>query len=189
MPENSPHRVDVHHHICPPEYHAIVSRHQPIVPILAGWSLQKSLDDMAEAGVATAMLSITTPGFWWGDVPETRSLVRLCNDYAARLVSDHSGKFGLFAALPLPDIDGSLREVEHALDTLKADGIGLYTDYQMKYLGNPARPSARRTESAQMRCLHASRLPGLLQEPLAGHHRSVDRIRHGHDAHDREPRL
>ena len=71
-------------------------------------------------------------------MPETRSLVRLCNDYAARLVSDHSGKFGLFAALPLPDIDGSLREVEHALDTLKADGIGLYTDYQMKYLGNPA---------------------------------------------------
>ena len=138
MLDTSPHRIDVHHHFCPPEYHAAVSRHQPIVPILAGWSLQKSLDDMAAAGVATAILSITTPGFWWGDAAETRSLVRLCNDHGARLVADRPSKFGLFAALPLPDIDSSLKEIEYALDTLKADGIGLYTDYDMKYLGDPA---------------------------------------------------
>ena len=138
MPEVSPHRIDVHHHLCPPDYLAAVSRHQPMVPILAAWSLQKSLDDMAQAGVATAMLSITTPGFWFGDAGETRRLVRLCNDYAARLVADHPGRFGLFAALPLPDVEGSLREIEYSLDTLKADGIGLYTDYEAKYLGDPA---------------------------------------------------
>jgi hypothetical protein len=60
MPETGPHRIDVHHHLCPPDYLATVSRHQPMVPILAAWSLQKSLDDMAQAGVATAMLSIIT---------------------------------------------------------------------------------------------------------------------------------
>jgi hypothetical protein len=107
MPEVSLHRIDVHHHLCPPDYLAAVSRHQPMVPILAAWSVQKSLDDMAQAGVATAMLSITTPGFWFGDAGETRRLVRLCNDYAARVVADHPDRFGLFASLPLPDVEGS----------------------------------------------------------------------------------
>ena len=151
MPEVSPHRIDVHHHLCPPDYLAAVSRHQPMVPILAAWSLQKSLDDMAQAGVATAMLSITTPGFWFGDAGETRRLVRLCNDYAARLVADHPGRFGLFAALPLPDVEGSLREIEYSLDTLKADGIGLYTELRSEI---PRRSclltSIRRAEPAQM---------------------------------------
>ena len=134
MSEAKLYRIDVHHHLCPPDYLAAVSRHQPMVPIIAGWSLLKSLDDMGQAGVETAVLSITTPGFWFGDAGETRRLVRLCNDYAARLVSDHPGRFGLFVALPLPDIEGSLNEIEYALDTLKADGVGLYTDYE----GDPA---------------------------------------------------
>ena len=50
---------------------------------------------------------------------------------------DHPGRFGLFATLSMLDIDATLKEIEYAFDTLKADGIGLQSSYGDKWLGNP----------------------------------------------------
>ena len=130
-------RIDVHHHYVP-AVHAEAMTKQRHGGSLPKWSLQSSLDDMEKAGVRTAVLSLVPPGVWSGEADEARALARACNDAGAKLMTDHPGRFGLFAAIPLPDTDGSLREIEYALDVLKADGIGLFTSYGEKYLGDPA---------------------------------------------------
>jgi len=135
QPAPEPARVDVHHHYVPPVHAAALAKHGGRAP---KWTLQATFDDMEKAGVGTAVLSLVPPGVWFGDVAEGRSLARACNEYGAKLKADNPHRFGLFAAIPLPDTEGSLREIEYALDVLKADGIGLYTSYGDKYQGDPA---------------------------------------------------
>jgi predicted TIM-barrel fold metal-dependent hydrolase len=130
------HRIDIHHHIAPPKY--IEEMRALLQPPTLAWTPARSIEDMDQAGVATAITSITTPGVWIGGHDQGRRVARDCNDYAARMAADHPGRFGLFAALPLPDIEASLREIEYGLDVLKADGIALFTSYRDKWLGDPA---------------------------------------------------
>ena len=138
------HLIDVHSHIAPPFY---VSENRDRIAGSRGgevsrpwleWSPQKSLAAMDQHGVETSLLSLSTPGIWFGNAEEARTTARRVNDYGADLVRENPGRFGLFAAIPLPDIEGSLREIEYAFDVLKADGIGLLTSYGDKWLGDPA---------------------------------------------------
>jgi len=93
---------------------------------------------MDQAGVATAILSIPSNGLWFPDQAENRRLARACNDYMASVVKDHPGRFGFWATLPLTDVQASLSEIKYAFDTLRADGINLFTVYGNKWLGDPA---------------------------------------------------
>jgi predicted TIM-barrel fold metal-dependent hydrolase len=130
--------VDVHHHLAPPAYIADLTKRKLGERPTLEWTPEKSLADMDNAGVATAVLSITTPGVWFGDDAAAVPLARACNEYGAKLAADGARRFGMFATLPLPNIDASLREIEYALDTLKVDGIGLFTSYGDKWLGDQA---------------------------------------------------
>lgn len=133
------HRIDVHHHFLPPEYVERVGSDLIGEQILAGkapeWTPQMSIDAMDRNGIATAIVSLSTPGLWFGKNDETIELCRDVNEYAAKLRRDYPGRFGMFAALPLPDVDASMKEIDHALDTLNADGIGLLTSYGDRYPG------------------------------------------------------
>jgi len=128
--------IDVHHHFAPPAWVSEVRGRPLLQAANTTWTPEKSIDDMDRGGVAGAVVSITNPGLWFGDAAATRRVARACNEYGAKLVQDHPTRFGLFAAMPLPDVDATLQEIAYAYDTLKADGIGLMTSYGDLWLGH-----------------------------------------------------
>src|SRR5215470_2113566 len=130
-----PHRIDVHHHVVPPTWLSAVTRIGKDNPPITNWSVQKTIEDMDRGGVATAITSPTTPQVGDFLADEAARLARESNEYAKKLESEHPGRFGTFAMLPLPYIEPSLREIEYAFDTLKVDGIGCMTSYGATWLG------------------------------------------------------
>src|ERR1700680_700086 len=94
------------------------------------------LSYMDDAGTHLAVGSISTPGVHTGDDAAARDLARRVNEVGAKLIQERPDRFGSFAALPLPDLDGALRELEYALDTLKLDGVVLFSNARGIYLGD-----------------------------------------------------
>lgn len=129
-------RIDVHHHVTPPVWLAELKKAKKDNPPLANWSVQKSLDDMDKAGIATSLTSPTTPQLGFLDKDTAAKVSRESNEWAKKLESDHKGRFGTFAMLPLPHVDESLKAIEYAFDTLKVDGVGIMTSYGSKWLGD-----------------------------------------------------
>jgi predicted TIM-barrel fold metal-dependent hydrolase len=135
------HRVDVHTHYGSPAWLTILDIKNVLrapLPSLRDWTPARMIEAMDKAGTQTAMLSLTSPGVWLGFPPETRRLARDCNEYAARMARQYPGRFGVWAVLPLPDVQGTLQEIAYSLDTLKADGVEVFTSYDNKWLGDPA---------------------------------------------------
>ena len=135
LAQAKPHRIDVHHHVSPPTWLDAVKSLKKDNPPMANWSVQKSLDDMERGGVATAVVSPTTPQVTGLDRAAAARVARESNEYAKKLETLYPGRFGTFAMLPFPYVDECLKEIEYAFDTLKVDGVGCMTSYGDKWLG------------------------------------------------------
>jgi predicted TIM-barrel fold metal-dependent hydrolase len=133
-------RIDTHQHIVPPRYGAWLHEQGLSaggLPI-PDWSLEGALDMMQAARIERAVLSISTPGVHLGDDAQARDMAREVNEFCADLVKQHPQRFGFFATLTLPDVEGAIAEARYALDVLKADGVVLLANAGGTYLGDPA---------------------------------------------------
>src|SRR5512141_2760586 len=92
---------------------------------------------MDEHGIDAVLLSIASPGAYFGDVAFTKRLVKACNETMAQMVKDHPGKFGAMGFVSSPDVEAACRDVEYAPDALKMDRINLQSHTRARYLGDP----------------------------------------------------
>jgi 6-methylsalicylate decarboxylase len=133
-------KIDVHAHYLPPGYADEMRKggiiHPDGMPDYPKWSSELALETYEKFGIETGILSISSPGVHCGDDAAARRLARKVNDAGAEVVTKHPARFGLFAALPMPDVAGSLEELAYAMDTLHVDGIGLKTNTHGIYLGD-----------------------------------------------------
>lgn len=131
-------RIDTHQHVLPPAYRADLDAHN----LTAGgwptpaWDVESAFSLADELGIATSILSVSAPGAHWGDDAEARVRARRANEDVAELVKDRPDRFGLFATLTLPDVDGAVAEAAYALDELGADGVVLLSNQRGAYLGD-----------------------------------------------------
>src|SRR5258708_25577816 len=118
-----PHRIDVHHHMIPPVYLEAMRRVGIADPIpgvdYPAWDVQTTLAVMDRQGIATAIVSISEPGVYFGNVALARHPARQSDEFSARLVTPHPQRLGAFAVLPLPAVHTALLTLAYALDTLK----------------------------------------------------------------------
>ena len=130
--------VDIHQHVIPDFYWEASNEDGNAAGGITPprWSLDGAIAYLDEAGIDVAVPSISTPGVHFGDDAAARALARRVNEYLAGIKRDRPDRFGGFAALPLPDVDGSLEALEYAFDVLDLDGVSLMTNAGGSYLGD-----------------------------------------------------
>jgi len=134
-----PQRIDVHHHFLPPQYLAWLKTqgiHWTGGPLIPEWNLDIAQETMDRNGIAQAVAS-TVPQVYWGDADDAARWARHCNEFAASMVQRAPDRFGALATLPLPDTKAALKELEYALDTLKLDGVIMFSSFGDQYPGDP----------------------------------------------------
>ncbi|MFB4303761.1 amidohydrolase family protein [Actinomadura sp. NTSP31] len=127
--------IDFHAHFTTPHYIEAAKAGGHVQPdgmpeaYWPRWTAEEHLALMDEAGIAKAMLSLSSPGTHFGDDRAARSLAREVNEFCAQEVREHPDRFGQFATLPLPDVDGALAEIAYCFDELGADGVALLSNH------------------------------------------------------------
>jgi predicted TIM-barrel fold metal-dependent hydrolase len=168
--------IDVHAHYLPERYReALVAAGvtQPDgMPQIPAWSAEEHVGVMDRLGIATSLLSVSSPGVCVPDEAAARDLAREVNEAGRRAVVDHPGRFGLFASLPLPDVDAAIAEIAHCVDHLEVDGFVLLTNVGGTYLGDSSwEPVFQELDRRRARVfIHPT-------SPMCGEHTSLGRPR------------
>lgn len=146
-------RIDVHcHHI--PDFYRQSLADNGITTAggidLPSWTPDLAVDFMNKFAIQSQVLSISEPGVYYLPTAAQRlDMARRINDYTTNTLinsgnAKYAGRFGGFACLPLGnpedsyDIENAKQEAIRALNTLRMDGIGLFSNYNGVYLGDPA---------------------------------------------------
>jgi DNA-binding winged helix-turn-helix (wHTH) protein len=118
---SSAHRIDVHQRVVPPFRAKALPAHgcdpsgprsgAPSNTVLPSWSPDSAIDFMDSQQIAAAILSLTAPGITGWDNGGRREMARRINEFTVDLVAKWPNRFGQFATLPLPDVDGALQDV------------------------------------------------------------------------------
>lgn len=166
-------RIDTHAHLIPPDYRRQLANAgiddaggRP----LPEWSPDIALEAMAELDVATAVLSVSTPGTTFlPHAADAAALARDVNDYTAARVAEHPERFGFFATIPTPHIAESVIETTRALDQLGADGVVLLANSAGTYLGQSGQEElfAALDQRSAVVFIHPADLPGPVIEGVA----------------------
>jgi predicted TIM-barrel fold metal-dependent hydrolase len=130
--------VDLHQHVIPDFYWEASNEDGNAAGGITPprWSLDGAIAYLDEARIDLAIPSISTPGVHFGDDAAARKLARRVNEYLADLKRRRPDRLGGFAALPLPDVEGCLEQIEYALDVLELDGVSMMTNADGSYLGD-----------------------------------------------------
>ena len=132
--------VDVHMHFIPDFYRDALASANMASPdginALPPWDEDDCLRVMDSLQIEAAVLSISSPGVHFGDDRKALQLARQVNDEGRRLMDRNRGRIGLFASVPLPEIEASIEEAGRALDDLGADGVVFESNHRGVYLGD-----------------------------------------------------
>jgi 6-methylsalicylate decarboxylase len=133
-----PRRIDVHFHLIPPFYReaAYAAGAGPAIGRYPDWSPERALALMDQSGIALALTSLAQPGVQFGDPGQAAALARRCNEYASELAARWPKRFGALAVVPMWDLREAIAEIDHALGTLKHQGVCLFASYGEKFLGD-----------------------------------------------------
>jgi predicted TIM-barrel fold metal-dependent hydrolase len=135
-------KIDVHAHYLPDGYRAALVRaghEQPDgMPWIPEWSAVEHTAAMDRLGIATSLLSISSPGVCIGDGQTVVDLAREVNEEGRRAVTDHPGRFGLLGSLPLPDVDAAVAEIAYCCDRLEVQGFVLLSNVGGVYVSDPS---------------------------------------------------